>query len=185
MGWDHGTYGWESYEAVVNGFKTLGISVEETFQELSRSRGRDNGRHRVNLRMATFSAPDGKAMVVEEYLALDDGDCDGMSRVDAVVYEQGNRPELFTQVLDGGHERYPEFLQDGERIYEFRYLLNDGTVHPLHASEDVGAWCAGCGRSLSECSDPESCYPDEEDPDAQVDEDPEWPVRPGDPFARQ
>jgi hypothetical protein len=54
------------------------------------------------------------------------------------------------------------------------------------------AWCASCGRSLNLCSDPESCYPDEEldgmdeeDPDAQVDEDPEWPVRPGDPFARQ
>jgi hypothetical protein len=38
-------------------------------------------------------------MICEEYLAVDDQDCDGASAVAIVVYEQGHRPELKTTVL--------------------------------------------------------------------------------------
>lgn len=56
--------------------------------------------HRQALRIARFTNSAGKRIVVEEYLAVKDLDCDGASQVAIAVYEEGNRPDLATQVLE-------------------------------------------------------------------------------------
>ena len=42
----------------------------------------------------------GEPMVLEEYLAVHDHDCDGVNVVDIAVYIEGERPNLKTQVLE-------------------------------------------------------------------------------------
>ncbi len=156
MSWDHGTFGWESYEAVTNALTAMGLSFEETLQDMSRSRGHDRSAEPQRLRVATFTGPNGKVMVAEEYLAVDDGDCDGQSRVDVSVYEQGNRPQLFTKVYDGGHEQYSDALRDGQSYpLPFLYCLNDGIVQPLPDPDDEldedDFCCENCDQGLDPC----------------------------------
>ena len=117
MSYTHTAGGWESYEAVTKTLKSLGITYQEKLRDKVLSRGHAGSQ---NLRVATFTAPNGKVMVAEEYLAVDDGDCDGQSRVDVSVFEQGNRPQLATHVINGGMAWYGEINQmDGELAAEF------------------------------------------------------------------
>lgn len=53
--------------------------------------------HRQGLRVGRFTIPDGRKMVVEEYLAVDDRDCDGTSVIAIEVYPEGERPDLESQ----------------------------------------------------------------------------------------
>lgn len=54
--------------------------------------------HRQGLRICRFTTPDGQKMVAEEYLAVDDQDCDGTSVVSIEVYPEGKRPDLESRV---------------------------------------------------------------------------------------
>lgn len=54
--------------------------------------------HRQSLRICRFTTPDGQNMVAEEYLAVEDHDCDGQSRVAIEVYPEGKRPDLESRV---------------------------------------------------------------------------------------
>ncbi len=53
--------------------------------------------HRQRLRVGRFTVPDGRKMAVEEYLAVDDRDCDGTSVIAIEVYPEGERPDLESQ----------------------------------------------------------------------------------------
>lgn len=128
MSWDHGTYGWEAYENFVFALKVAGTPVVEERKEEAYVRGSDlncggcNGYcnwdilaekfdgelcaccrgtcdHKQNLRIGRFASLNGQRMVVEEYLAVDDRDCDGGSIVAISVYEEGLRPNLVAQVI--------------------------------------------------------------------------------------
>ena len=100
MSWNHGTYGWEKYESFLQGLSVAGIAYTEGLKDETHSRGSDlYGDGHQHLRIARFTDAAGKQMVCEEYLAIDDQDCDGSSQVDISVYEQGQRPELRTEVL--------------------------------------------------------------------------------------
>lgn len=131
MSWEHGTFGWEAYEAFVTGLRSADISYAEEKKPEAYVRGQDlncggchgycdydletevhSGNlcpcckgtcgHRQNLRIARWTTPNGRKMVVEEYLAVEDHDCDGESSVDIAVYEKGQRPDLESrkEILD-------------------------------------------------------------------------------------
>lgn len=56
--------------------------------------------HRQHLRIACFTNHSGKQMVVEEYQAVKDYDCDGQDVIAIAVYEEGRRPDLVMEVLE-------------------------------------------------------------------------------------
>lgn len=99
MGWDHGTYGWEAYEGFTAALKANGISYRQEKLTEKLHRGRDTSSPQQRLRRAHFTTPDGKLMVVEEYLRVKDWDCDGSDRIAISVYEEGQRPKLKTKNL--------------------------------------------------------------------------------------
>lgn len=128
MSWDHGTYGWEAYESFVATLALAGIQVTEERKEEAYVRGQDMNcgscggncdfdseteehtgerceccrgvcGHKQNLRIGRFVDSDGRRMVVEEYLAIDDRDCDGRSLIAISLYEEGHRLNLATQVF--------------------------------------------------------------------------------------
>jgi hypothetical protein len=111
MSWNHRTIG-SGVSAFLEALRIVGVPIEE-------------GEHGI-----VFTTPDGRQMVAEEYLSVDDGDCDGTSEYSCVVYELGQRPMLYTRVLDSGMngEDYPAVRDDtGNLPYTFDYCINDGT----------------------------------------------------------
>ena len=107
MSWNHGTYGFDRYEKFVQALDTIGIKYEETLKDEVFIRGADFGcccveeicEHKQHLRIAKFKNTEGLIMFAEEWLSVDDHDCDGASQIDLAVYEEGNRPELVTEIL--------------------------------------------------------------------------------------
>lgn len=124
MSYDHRTEGFEAYEAFVNALKVAGVPYTEEQKTESYVRGADLEHacfcgydydpekpyetcpcdqgtcgHVQRLRVARFTTVSGKPMVVEEYLTVDDQDCDGTSIVGIAVYAEGERPELEAQVF--------------------------------------------------------------------------------------
>lgn len=99
MSWDHGTFGWDRYDDILSALWQRKISHVEELKDESYSRGADLDEERQNLRIARFMNTDGKSMVMEEYLAVEDNDCDGRSLVGVVIYEEGHKPDLTTLVL--------------------------------------------------------------------------------------
>ncbi len=101
MSWNHGTYGWEKYESFVQALDVLGIAYTEEFKDEEYSRGSDlYGDGPQKLRIARFTDTSERNMVCEEYLSVQDCDCDGSSQVAIAVYEQGQQPELMTEVRE-------------------------------------------------------------------------------------
>lgn len=123
MSYDHRTEGFESYEAFTNALKVAGIQFTEELQEEAHVRGADLEHacwcgydpekpdetcpcdqgtcgHVQRLRLARFTTVGGKPMVVEEYLAVEDHDCDGTDVITITVYPEGEQPNLKTQVLE-------------------------------------------------------------------------------------
>lgn len=95
MSWEHGTYGWEAIEQLVHvlGVLRLDCSVEE--RESGLFRGPDIAEVKQNFRIIRFASHmPNKRWVVEEYLEIDDRDCDGKSKVRYEIYEEGHRPDL-------------------------------------------------------------------------------------------
>ncbi|HVX24425.1 MAG TPA: hypothetical protein VG992_03745 [Candidatus Saccharimonadales bacterium] len=92
-------------------------------------------------------------MVAERYLSRDDGDCDGTTIYDLAVYEEGQRPELYTWVRDGGSEgiTYPA----PNDIWEFEYCLNDGHWSEPYSEEeyDEDEWLSYLDDELSDEDD--------------------------------
>lgn len=106
MSWDHGTYGWEQYEEILSALRQREIAYVEELKDAEYSRGADLDEERQRLRIARFVNHDsesvGEAMVVEEYLAVEDNDCDGRNLVGIVIYKEfGQKPNLTTLVLRG------------------------------------------------------------------------------------
>ena len=93
MSYNHTTVGFEAFDAFIKSLRLQGIKpkVKETSKVVDLGLEEDS-RH---LRTATFRRPGHKrVMVVEEYLAIQDNDCDGLSRVAIETYEDGKRPDL-------------------------------------------------------------------------------------------
>lgn len=101
MSYNHRTEGSEQLDAFLHALQLLGIKPE--VKELEKTfdiGGYDDDKH---MRKATFRLPGRKSkMVVEEYLSMDDHDCDGISRIAIEVYPESKRPDLESrvQVLD-------------------------------------------------------------------------------------
>jgi hypothetical protein len=110
MSWDHETTGWDRFETALAELKAeKGVSVGEVTSpvlDMLLFRGRDNVGEPMYLRQCRYFRG-GVGFVLEEYLAVDDGDCDGESMVDIVQYEEGRRPTLYRTVLWGGMFAYP------------------------------------------------------------------------------
>lgn len=120
MSWNHQTIG-DGASGFLEALRIVGVPFEE-------------GEHGY-----VFTTLDGRQMVAEEYLSVDDGDCDGTSVCSYVVYELGQRPELYTRVLDGGmrSEDYPVIRDGAETFpYIFDYCINDGTVEIINDDFD-------------------------------------------------
>ncbi|MCX6744774.1 MAG: hypothetical protein NTX82_04585 [Candidatus Parcubacteria bacterium] len=107
MSYNHEYRGWEQYEQYCNGLRLQGISVQEDhpgeleFQgRVAYERGPKYHSHPQRLRMAHFTTKEGSRMVVEEWLAVDDQDCDGRSIIGLLVYPENLRPMMVTQVLE-------------------------------------------------------------------------------------
>ncbi len=99
MSWDHGTYGWEQYEDVLSALRQRDIPYVEELKATSYFHGADLDEVRQNLRIARFVNTDKKSMVMEEYLAVEDCDCDGRNLIGIAIYEEGHKPDLTTLVL--------------------------------------------------------------------------------------
>lgn len=94
MSYNHTTRGFEAFEVTLNTLRALSVyptKVENLDKRV------DVGLYdeERNLRTATFCIPwNGKTVVIEEYLAVHDCDCDGTDFVDIAIYEEGKRPDL-------------------------------------------------------------------------------------------
>lgn len=125
------SYSWtcegSGFSAFKQALELMGVPLE--FIELERSE-----------QAILFTAANGRRMVAEEYLSVDDGDCDGTSRYDFVVYREGQRPELEREVIlcGGGpclgEGDYPEPYEDLPRHFIFH--INDGQVCALDEDEE-------------------------------------------------
>lgn len=97
MSWEHGTYGWERFESFLVGLNVA--SIKYTVKEIKKHPeyplfyNEDMSERRQNLRKAAFTTGD-KSLIIEEYLAVKDYDCDGADVIKIVVYEKGKRPNL-------------------------------------------------------------------------------------------
>lgn len=140
MSWDHGTYGFETFEELVKALPALGAtSIVEHLSEESYVRGSDAYSDSTQaLRTATFVTCQGLKQVIEEYLSVDDGDCDGSSRISVAIYPDGERPILYRLVYDGGHCRYPNTPGQGAgRGNTVRYCINTGTFEIRSVPEPI------------------------------------------------
>lgn len=122
MSWEHGTYGFERYENFCSGLAVAGVPYAEEEKQEEYVRGWDGEcvcycgyipgepvgcpccegtcGHKQKLRIARFTAADGKRMVVEEYRAIEDLDCDGADIITIATYPEGERPELATEQIN-------------------------------------------------------------------------------------
>ncbi len=132
MSWDHGTYGWEEFDGFFNALVLLGVANAVTSHGPTRSVGYDFGPTERQLRQVTFVGSDGVSMTCREYLIVDDGDCDGRSRVGIAVFVTANPPVLWTTVLDGGHESYP-----GVDTSNFEFNWETQQARPLPENAEV------------------------------------------------
>lgn len=92
MGWSHRTVGYE-YEAVRKLFLLVGIDYVELEREWRR--GHPIWEDGQPLRKLAFVHPgNGRHVLIEEYVAVRDLDCDGESRIVIAIYSPGQRPPL-------------------------------------------------------------------------------------------
>lgn len=92
MSYDHTTCCFEAFDAAIRTLRFLSIypKVEHLDKQVDVGFG-----DKVALRKATFRIPwNGEVKVVEEYLAVQDCDCDGTDLVEVAVYDEGKRPDL-------------------------------------------------------------------------------------------
>lgn len=103
MSWEHGTYGWERFDSFIGGLDIAGIAY--TVKEIKKHPeyplyyNEDMLGRRQNLRKATFAVGD-RLLIVEEYLAVKDYDCDGGDEIKLEIYEKGKRPKLETLIIN-------------------------------------------------------------------------------------
>ncbi len=98
MSYNHRTKGNEQFDAFVRALQLQGTrpEVEELEKVVDIGGPYGNGGH---LRKATFRLPGcDSGMVVEEYLSVEDQDCDGISRIAIEVYREEERPDLESRV---------------------------------------------------------------------------------------
>ena len=98
MSYNHRTEGNEQFDAFVRALQLQGIKPEveelEKVVDIGGPFGDDG-----HLRKATFRLYGHKtAMVLEEYISVEDHDCDGISRIAIEVYLEGERPDLESRV---------------------------------------------------------------------------------------
>ena len=101
MSWNHTTVGFEKFDGFMQALQVSGVTPK--IEELERAVDAGTFADLRHLRKATFRRKGRKRqMVVEEYLAINDCDCDGISAVDIEVYQKGHRPNLeaLCQVLE-------------------------------------------------------------------------------------
>jgi len=92
MGWDHRTVG-DEYDVALKLFRTLGIRCVELKKEWRVGEEIYEDSHPI--RKAAFVYPGtGQHMLIEEYVAVRDYDCDGVTRLGIVIYPPGRRPDL-------------------------------------------------------------------------------------------
>jgi hypothetical protein len=94
MSYNHQTVGFEAFDTFIQALELLDV---ETKQWELPFKVYDVGyeQETKHLRAATFTHPkSNRKMVVEEYLLIEDQDCDGTSRVAIEVYEDCHRPNL-------------------------------------------------------------------------------------------
>lgn len=127
MSYSHVTVGWDKIETMIDILKALGISlaITEHGDRLERGSfqcycycgysddpkdredccdcGNNICNHRQRLRIVRFKF-EGQHFILEEYLAVDDDDCDGVSIVDVAIYKQGERPNIVTVVVVYNYE---------------------------------------------------------------------------------
>jgi len=101
MSWDHFTTGHQLFIQRVMGLEDAGVKtcIEKTGEKLDEQ---DLLRSVHELRRAWWIDEDGKRQYIEEYLAVEDLDCDGISQIGVFRYEEDNREKKKpkTQVLD-------------------------------------------------------------------------------------
>lgn len=123
MSWEHGTFGWEGYENFTRCLEAAGIKCAEELKAEVFVRGSDSNcqcycgydpenpdescpccrgtcDHCQHLRLARFTTTEGIPMVVEEYLAVRDYDCDGSDLINIVIYREGERLLPETRVVN-------------------------------------------------------------------------------------
>lgn len=98
MSYNHRTEGLEKWEGVMLGLSLAGVVIQDmsatgTYEKNSY----EDGKFRI---LKYIDPQTGKVMVVEEYLAIKDCDCDSTSRLGVVVYEEGDRPILKTEIIE-------------------------------------------------------------------------------------
>lgn len=102
MSYNHRTVGNEQFDAFLRALRLYGVKpkVEELETAVDIGGPFGPGGH---LRKATFQLPGRKTvMVVEEYLSVNNQDCDGISQIAIEVYPKGKRPNLEsrTQIIE-------------------------------------------------------------------------------------
>lgn len=90
MSYNHTTVGSEAFDAFMKALEVLNVTVEVP----APSRTPDGTLLRKALFTTYTRRRTPRDMVVEEYLSVDDRDCDGISRVAIEVYPRDNRPDL-------------------------------------------------------------------------------------------
>jgi hypothetical protein len=125
MGWDHGTYGWDAMDEKIRSLQRKGIPFTVEYGEAVLHRGWDQDGPPQKLRTVKYRNRKSVDMVFEEYLLVDDGDCDGRSVVRTIVYPAGKRPRLHTQVYDRGQLLW--LYRVPADVTDFLYCINDGS----------------------------------------------------------
>ncbi len=108
MGYDHIYLGWHQFSQYCNGLKTLGIEIKILNSTVRIPQGihkdyeddrKETPNTRKKLRKASYLTPEGTKMIVEEWLAVDWQDCDGISVIGLLVYQEGFRPNVAIQKI--------------------------------------------------------------------------------------
>lgn len=101
MSWDHRTIGFEAMDAVLEMLKLTSIQHVIILKDEHVKTGYDyEMKPKVRLRKVVISDQNHKVKIAEEYLAIDDRDCDGTSCVKTALYPKGRKPRLITQVIN-------------------------------------------------------------------------------------
>lgn len=115
MSYDHRTVGFERFDSYLSALKATGTPVVEgeSEEEVVTDFAEHNCtcewyppdeewpcQHKRRLRRVVFSNSSKKLMVVEEWLEVEDYDCDGTDVVGIAVYPLGQRPKLTPKVLE-------------------------------------------------------------------------------------